>query len=129
MQNSKCGVTIPAVYACGMHHYGTSAFEIDVGYILQREPSNAYDPNAIVVTRKNKPMAHIMRAQSDRLAPIMDSKLLASKVYIKFKEQPEVKVHRIGPQQLGNVGFYCIQANKAELFNLCQRVGLQYKEL
>ena len=129
MQNSKCGVTIPTIYACGMHHCGTSAFEIDVGYILQREPSNAYDPNAIVVTRKNKPMAHIMRAQSDHLAPIMDSKLLASKVHIKFKEQPKVKVLRIGPQQLGNVGFYCIQANKAELFNLCQRVGLQYQEL
>ena len=56
MQNSKCGVTIPAIYACGMHHYGTSAFKIDIGYILQREPSNVYDPNAIVVTRKNKPM-------------------------------------------------------------------------
>ena len=127
---ARAGFKIPAIRAVGMHHWGAPELAIDVPFHLIREPHNKYDPLAIAVQDGHNTKAYIMRDDARRLSRILDSVLVLDKrAYIKFHQPAQVKSHKVGPQQEGNMAFRCEICLADDMCHLLKEVGLHYEQL
>lgn len=105
--SAACGIKIPDLRAVGMHgdHWGAPQLVLGKSYTLVREPENTRDVNAVAIKDGHTTKGYITRKDACRLAPIMDSSLVRGPVYAKFHHPAEVVSKKLGPQQMGNIGF------------------------
>lgn len=125
--SSIVGIKIWALRVVGVSHYGSSQLQKEVAYQLIREPSNAYDPLAIAVLDGNATKAHLKKEDARRLARVMDSNLPEGKFFIKFHHDAAVKSPKIGPEQMGNVGFRCNKEDLDAVSQLLAEVCLDFE--
>lgn len=66
----KC-LILQNMWAVGMHHWGPKELEIGMGYILEREPNNPYDPNAVVIKVDGKKKAYLKKNNAFVISNVM----------------------------------------------------------
>ncbi len=110
------------------HHLGRPELPLNQGYMLKREPTNQFDPNALQVTERTtgQVVAYMSRGSARLLRPIWQEQLaVRGQVYVKTKSHAYIRNRK--PTQLCSVGFYTDATAEEKVSNCFRHTGLGVK--
>ena len=66
-------IIIFPIYVVSMHRYGRSQLQVGCGFVIQPEPSNPFDSNALAVKDRfgGQVVGYVRRQDAAKLAPIL----------------------------------------------------------
>ena len=110
--------------AVGMHHHGPRELELEAKHVLEFEPNNPYDSNAVAIKDRNgRKVAYLARPSARRVCKIFIKKFNRGPVLCKPKSPAVVKRRNLGPQQQVSVGFKCDDESAEEVREMLGEVG------